>query len=134
MILTAWSFAGVVGGLVFTAVYNEQKTLLAASMGAQKALLYVYNVNFQWILAFAILGFFLCVVIPTRLRDRMLPKVDGEWFRFRFIDNRLIRVVRGRFVVVPEQQVQKEWGGYVSTVLSSPAASVSVSPVIVVQQ
>jgi MFS family permease len=112
MILTSWSFAGVVGGLVFTAVYNQQKTLLTETMGKETALLYMYNINFQWILAFVILGFVICCFIPANIIDRKLPKVDGEWFRFRFINNRVVRVIGGRPVMISREQEMNEWNAY----------------------
>ena len=114
VILTAWSFAGVVGGLVFTAVYNQQKELLTASMGKSQALLYVYDVDLHWILAFVILGFFICILIPANIRDRKLPRVSGEWLRFRFLNNRMVRVVNTKFIMLSKEQEDEEWNAFIN--------------------
>ncbi|KAI8852902.1 major facilitator superfamily domain-containing protein [Chytridium lagenaria] len=69
VILTAWSIAGVCGGLTFT---------------SRK--FHVYDINFKWILVFVVVGFFLACLVPTHLRERRLPLVEGEkarWMRFR---------------------------------------------------
>ena len=123
MILTAWAFAGVAGGLTFNAVYTSQKAYLTSTMGAEKALLYVYNVDFRWILAFVILGFFLCIFIPANIKDRKLPRCEGEWVRFRFVNNRLVRVINGKPIMLTKQEEKAEWMAYLETLRKQEMAN-----------
>lgn len=107
MILTAWSIAGVAGGLVFTAVYNQQKNELIPEMGSKKAMLYLYNINFEWILAFVIFGMFLALMIPTNFKDRKLPSIPNECCRFRCF-NKLIRCI-----TLSNKDLEVEWKNHI---------------------
>lgn len=80
VILTAWSIAGVGGGLVFTAIYNYQITNCNWTTGDA----YPYIVNSYWILSFVIAGLLSALMVRTNIKDRMLPPTDGQWFRFRW--------------------------------------------------
>lgn len=80
VILTAWSIAGVGGGLTFTAIYNDQISHHNWSTGDA----YPYIINSYWILCFVVAGLLSALSVRTNIKDRMLPPVDGQWFRFRF--------------------------------------------------
>ncbi|KAF9330135.1 hypothetical protein BG006_006875 [Podila minutissima] len=85
IILTAWSLAGVGGGLMFTEIYNH---FLANGHTPKDP--FVYSVNIHWILGVACVGFVFLLFVGTKIRDRLL-KAKGEWFRVRLFD-RLMRV------------------------------------------
>ncbi|KAF9293773.1 hypothetical protein BGZ88_004913 [Linnemannia elongata] len=107
IILTAWSLAGVGGGLLFTEVYNH---LLATGYTVKDPM--VYSVNLHWILAVACVGFFFFLFVGTNVRDRLLPKAKGEFARMRFF-GRLVRM--GSFGVrfVSKADEDAEWEAYV---------------------
>ncbi|KAJ3050682.1 hypothetical protein HK097_008323 [Rhizophlyctis rosea] len=120
VILTAWSIGGVCGGLVFSKVYSNTLAYLTsrkAELG-DDYLLTVYTIDFRWILAFTILGFCIALFIPTNLRDRRLPKTEGERFRFRAPNGRLVKVVNGNFVMVTQEEEDQEWEKYTQKVLA----------------
>ncbi|KNC98746.1 uncharacterized protein SPPG_05726 [Spizellomyces punctatus DAOM BR117] len=107
VILTAWAMAGVAGGLVFNAVYKSEVARLAPD------LLHAYDLNFHWILAFTSFGLLVSFFIPTNLRDRRLPKLEGERIRFRFVNGRLVRVFKGFKVrMYSRAEEDAEWDGY----------------------
>lgn len=114
-ILTAWAIAGVAGGMTFTTVYNNQKTALTLEMGAKKALLHVYDVDFQWILAFVVFGFFLAVLIPDNIRDRKLPKLRGECCRLRLFTRML------RCIIYSKSDEEAEWDIYLKGFQKPPS-------------
>ncbi|KAI8810406.1 major facilitator superfamily domain-containing protein [Cladochytrium replicatum] len=84
MILTAWSLAGVVGGLVFNAIVKSETARVTTSAD-------IYDINLVWVLVIVCVGFFITALIPVNLRERRLPCHQGEFFRF---------VVRGRLARV----------------------------------
>ncbi|KAF9304270.1 hypothetical protein BGZ74_001965 [Mortierella antarctica] len=107
IILTAWSLTGVGGGLMFTEIYNH---LLANGHTTKDP--FVYSVNLRWILGVACVGFVFLLFVWTNIRDRLLPKTKGEWFRVRLFD-RLMRV--GSFGVHALSQAEEdaEWESFV---------------------
>ncbi|KAJ3030172.1 hypothetical protein HDV00_009084 [Rhizophlyctis rosea] len=109
VILTAWAIGGVCGGLVFSAVYTAEKERLTA---AGAGLLSVYTLDFRWILAFTTLGFLIAIFIPTNLRDRKLPKSEGERLRFRAPNGRLIKMINGKFVTISKEEEDADWEKY----------------------
>ncbi|KAG0019758.1 hypothetical protein BGZ81_009614 [Podila clonocystis] len=114
IILTAWAIAGVGGGLLFTKIFND---LLASGRYTVKDV-YIYAINFYWILAIASIGFFIIGFVKTTIRDRLMPKRDGEWSRLRFFG----RVIRfGSFGVefVSKDKEEAEWSAFVNS-RSSP--------------
>ncbi|TPX55243.1 hypothetical protein SpCBS45565_g08514 [Spizellomyces sp. 'palustris'] len=113
VILTAWALAGVVGGLVFNAVYKNEIARLAPD------LLRVYDLNFHWILAFTSFGLLVSFFIPTNLRDRRLPKLEGERMRFRFVNGRLVRVFKGfKMHMYSRAEEDAEWDSYLKGLAS----------------
>ncbi|KAJ3100241.1 hypothetical protein HDU96_010411 [Phlyctochytrium bullatum] len=116
VILTAWAIGGVCGGLTFTAVYNSELSKAKAAAVVDTRYPNVYDVNFRWILAMVIVAFFLSLLIPTNLRDRRLPLVEGEksrLLRFRFGSRgKMWRFVNGRFVSVSREEEEREWNAY----------------------
>ena len=120
LILTSWAIAGVSGGLIFSAVYK--RTLSSVFTEATKvwspadAKYSVYDTNFYWILVIVCISFVFACLVPANLRDRRLPKVPGERFRFRF-GRRLVRCIGFKFVVVSKEQEDQEWTAYLSTVM-----------------
>ncbi|KAG0379488.1 hypothetical protein BGX24_000228 [Mortierella sp. AD032] len=107
IILTAWSLAGVGGGLLFTGIYNH---LLQSGYTIRDA--FVYSANLHWILAVACFGFLFLLFVGTGIPDRLLPKVNGEVVRLR-VFGRLMRV--GKFGVkwLSKEQEEVEWTGFV---------------------
>ncbi|KAG0196134.1 hypothetical protein BGX28_010532 [Mortierella sp. GBA30] len=109
IILTAWSIAGVAGGLIFTAIYNSE---IANGYTAQSA--WPYGINLYWILGIASLGFVFVMFIRTSIRDRLLPAVPGEFTRVRFF-GRLIRVGSFGVKTVSKEQEDAEWSTYANS-------------------
>lgn len=110
LILTAWSIGGVGGGLIFTAIYNKQ-----ISNGWTTDDAYPYIVNTYWILAFIVAGLLSAVIVRTTLKDRKLPAVQGEWFRFR-IFSKVVRIKRitscPEVEILNTKQFEEEWEEY----------------------
>lgn len=79
--MTAWSLAAIVGGFIFTAVYNYE----AARVGNLTDP-YPYIVNSYWILSFVLIGVLATSFVRTDLKDRLLPPVEGQWFRRRIFN------------------------------------------------
>ncbi|KAF9556804.1 hypothetical protein EC968_007934 [Mortierella alpina] len=121
IILTAWSIAGVGGGLLFTGVYNN---LIAT--GYTAASVWVYAKNLYWILAVACLGFFLVLFVRTSIRDRLLPAAPGEFTRIRFF-GRLIRIGSSGVKVLTKEEEDAEWSAYVNS-RASPDTLQEVEP------
>ncbi|TPX43415.1 hypothetical protein SeMB42_g04736 [Synchytrium endobioticum] len=110
-ILTAWSFAGVVGGLVFTAVYNANlvkipnSTLIDASS---------YDVDFYWVSAVVILAWLVTVfLLRTDPVARFLPYRKGEWLRSRLF-GRLFLLGSFGFKAVSKEDEAAWWAEWVS--------------------
>lgn len=124
LILTAWSIGGVAGGLIFTAVYNNQ--LLSHGWTREDA--YPYIVNSYWILVFVIAGLFSAIFVRTTIKDRKLPPAKGEWFRLRVFNN-VIRVKRissfPEVEVLSSEQYDEEWDTYLQSLMRSHAFIVS---------
>lgn len=117
LILTAWSIGGVVGGLTFTAIYN---LLLTHGWTTEDA--YPYIMNSYWILAFIIAGLLAAIFVRTTLKDRQLPPVKGEWFKFR-IFSKVIRIKRVSGLpeteILSSDQYDEEWEKYLQSLISS---------------
>lgn len=113
LILTAWSIGGVGGGLIFTAIYNKQ-----ISSGWTNEDAYPYVVNTYWILAFIIVGLLSALFVRTTLKDRKLPAVKGEWFRFR-IFSKVVRIKRitscPEMEILNGKQFDEEWEKFVQS-------------------
>lgn len=124
LILTAWSIGGVAGGLIFTAVYNNQ----ILSHGWTREDAYPYIVNSYWILVFVIAGLLSAIFVRTTMKDRKLPPVIGEWFKFRIFSN-VIRVKRTssfpQVEVLSSKQYDEEWDTYLQSLIRSNAFIVS---------
>lgn len=79
IIITAWSIAGTGGGLLFTAIYNR----LITSYGYTTGDAYPFIFNSYWILVLVVVGLLCTLLIRTDQKYRLLPPVDGQWYRFR---------------------------------------------------
>lgn len=92
---------------MFTEIYNH---LLANGYTTKDP--FVYSVNLRWILGVACVGFVFLLFVGTNIRDRLLPRTKGEWFRIRVFD-RLTRVAL--FGVRPLSQAEEdaEWESFV---------------------
>ncbi|KAJ3111865.1 hypothetical protein HK098_008304 [Nowakowskiella sp. JEL0407] len=114
VILTSWSLTGVAGALIFNSVLTAENARLQTSTPEGKPnLVYIYDINMRWVLCVICVSFLVCLFIPVNLRDRRLPKVDGEMFRFRFVTGRMIRVMKGfKFVTVSKEEEDNEWDRY----------------------
>lgn len=121
LILTAWSIGGVVGGLIFTAVYNN----LIQSHGWTIEDAYPYIVNSYWILAFIIAGLLSAIFVRTTLKDRKLPPVEGEWFKFRIFGS-VIRIkkvsVLPEIEVLDSERYDDEWEKYLQSLTTKQSA------------
>ncbi|KAL7750295.1 hypothetical protein RI367_004468 [Sorochytrium milnesiophthora] len=97
IILTAWAIGAIGGGLLFTLLNNTVKPKL-----------YMYQVNFNWLLAMAALGLLITPFVRTKPVDRLLPPIPGEWTSFR-AGPRLVRI--GKFGVksFTDAQLLQEW-------------------------
>jgi MFS family permease len=113
IILTAWSIAGVGGGLLFTAIYNN---LLANGYTINDS--WIYSKNLYWILGVASIGFIFIMFVRTNIRDRLLPKADGEFTRTRFF-GKFIRIGSFGVKVLSKEQEDREWAEYVESVSQS---------------
>ncbi|KAG0295340.1 hypothetical protein BGZ98_001434 [Dissophora globulifera] len=107
IILTAWSLAGVGGGLLFTEIYNH---LLANGHTIKDP--YVYSANLHWILAVACVGFLFLLFVGTNVHDRLLPKEKGEWARIRLF-GRLCKIGSFGFRYMTSETEDSEWEAYV---------------------
>ncbi|KAL7747422.1 hypothetical protein RI367_007176 [Sorochytrium milnesiophthora] len=112
LILTAWSFPAIGGGLLFTYLLNTLPATFAGS--PDYALQQTYRVNYNWFLVIASLGWLATPFIRTRPIDRLLPNQPGEWARLR-VANRLVRI--GSFGVrsYSDAQLMEEWRDHIST-------------------
>ncbi|KAF9348874.1 hypothetical protein BGX26_012753 [Mortierella sp. AD094] len=106
IILTAWSLAGVGGGLLFTGIYNN---LLADGHTVKDP--WVYTANLRWILGVACVGFVFLLFVGTHIHDRLLPKDKGEFARIR-IFGRLVRMGTFGFRVMSKETEESEWQAY----------------------
>ncbi|KAG0001445.1 hypothetical protein BGZ79_004635 [Entomortierella chlamydospora] len=78
IILTAWSLAGIGGGLLFTGIYTS---LLNDG----------HTANWRRILGVACVGFVSLLFVGTNIQDRLLPRDKGEIARIR-VFGRLVRM------------------------------------------
>lgn len=113
LILTAWSIAGVGGGLTFTAIYNQQ---IALGWTIEDA--YPYIINSHWMLVFIVAGLISGIFVRTTLKDRLLPPVDGQWFRFR-IFGKIVRIKKVTLCpeveILSSKEYDDEWEKYLQT-------------------
>ncbi|GJJ76536.1 MFS transporter, OFA family, oxalate/formate antiporter [Entomortierella parvispora] len=110
IILTAWSIAGIAGGLLFTALYNN----LINNEGYTAKDYWIYGINLRWLVGIAAFGLLVVLFVRTTIRDRLLPSVPGEFTRIRFF-GRLIRIGTFGVKFVSKQQEQDEWDRYVDS-------------------
>ncbi|KAF8931137.1 oxalate/formate antiporter [Dissophora ornata] len=108
IILTAWSLAGVGGGLLFTGIYNH---LLETGHTTKDP--WVYAANLQWILAVTCVGFVFLLFIGTNVHDRLLPKERGEWARIRLF-GRLMKIGSFGFRWMTKETEESEWEAYMN--------------------
>lgn len=115
LILTAWSIGGVVGGLLFTTIYNN---LISHGWTTEDA--YPYIINSYWILAFILVGLLSAIFVRTTLKDRKLPPVEGEWFKFRIL-SKVIRIKKVSIIpqveVLSSKQYDDEWEKYLKSLI-----------------
>ncbi|KAJ1923517.1 hypothetical protein IWQ60_005842 [Tieghemiomyces parasiticus] len=111
IILTAWSIAGVGGGLIFTGVFDALR-----HRGTSNHDYHLYSTNFWWILSIAIVALIVTLFVRTSLRDRYLPRVPGQIFRIRAF-GQLVRATREReglkLSFVSRQQEDEEWNQFI---------------------
>ncbi|KAJ6637195.1 putative MFS-type transporter YhjX [Pseudolycoriella hygida] len=86
LILTAWSFAAIVGGFVFTTVYNY----LVATGSGELSDPHPYIINSYWILGFVTIGVIATSLVKSDLKDRLLPPFAGQWLRYRLFRNVIV--------------------------------------------
>lgn len=101
-------------------------------VSANKCLIFRYNLNFRWILGPVLLSWILALLIPSSLRDRKLPHLEGEKFRFRLLSGRLVRLVNGKPQIVSAKQEDAEWQNYLSNLEESNLVPPPSSPKIII--
>ncbi|KAJ3407899.1 hypothetical protein HDV05_005235 [Chytridiales sp. JEL 0842] len=121
IILTAWSLAGVAGGILFTSLYstNLKATYNAATKiwTPPSAVYHVYDTNFRWILAVTILGFLVSLMVPADLKLRRLPRTEGEVLRMRAFGS-IFKYVKGKGIVkVTKEEEAREWDNYLKSLV-----------------
>ncbi|KAF9204958.1 hypothetical protein BGZ59_000767 [Podila verticillata] len=112
ILLTAWSIAGVGGGILFTLIYNH----LIHSHGYSPSSPEVYNTNFYWLCACAAIGFVVLLFVRSTVRDRLLPRVGGEVTRLR-VFGRILRfektgAFRFKLKYLRQEEEEKEWASF----------------------
>ncbi|KAG0048523.1 hypothetical protein BGZ83_006540 [Gryganskiella cystojenkinii] len=122
IILTAWSIAGIAGGLLFTALYNNLLT-----SGYTPKDVWVYEINLRWLVAIAAFGLFVVLFVRTTIRDRLMPAVPGEFTRIRFFGH-LIRVGSFGVKFVSKEEEQRDWDQYVDSRAASTLQEVRATP------
>ncbi|KAF9134015.1 hypothetical protein BGW39_008359 [Mortierella sp. 14UC] len=122
IILTAWSLAGVGGGLLFTEVYNH---LLANGFTVKDPT--VYSSNLYWVLGVACVGFLFLLFVGTHIHDRLLPKAKGEFARLR-IFGRLARIGTFGVRVLTKADEDAEWEAYVDKRRAEDLATAPAAP------
>lgn len=112
ILLTAWSIAGVGGGILFTLIYNHLIRNRGYSPGSPE----VYNTNFYWLCACAATGFVVLLFVRSTVKDRLLPRVGGEVTRMR-VFGRILRfektgTFRFKFNYLKPEEEEKEWTSF----------------------
>ncbi|KAG0317932.1 hypothetical protein BGZ97_004647 [Linnemannia gamsii] len=112
ILLTAWSIAGVGGGILFTLIYNH----LIRNRGYTPGSPEVYNTNFYWLCACAATGFVVLLFVRSTVKDRLLPRVGGEVTRMR-VFGRILRfektgTFRFKFNYLKPEEEEKEWTSF----------------------
>ncbi|KAK3813378.1 MAG: oxalate/formate antiporter [Benniella sp.] len=107
IILTAWSLAGVGGGLPFTGIYNH---LLETGHTTKDP--WVYSVNLHWILGVACVRFLFLLFVGTHVHDRLLPKEKGEIARIRLF-GRLLKIGTFGLRWMTKETEESEWAAFV---------------------
>ncbi|XP_037030526.1 uncharacterized MFS-type transporter YhjX-like [Bradysia coprophila] len=98
LVLTAWSFAAIFGGFIFTTVYDYQ---VATGSGNPSDPI-PYIINSYWILGCVTFGVLATSLVRPELKDRLLPSFEGQWFRRRFFNT--VFVVK-RVRTLPEIEI-----------------------------
>jgi len=108
IVLTAWSIAGVGGGLVYTAIYTN---LVPTHYSLSDS--WPYEINFIWLVCITVVGFFVTWFIRTTDRDRLFPPSPHQLFRIRFM-GRILRVNKSgsMFEYLSKQEEEAEWQRY----------------------
>eukprot|EP01133_Synstelium_polycarpum_P003607 gene3607-4132_t len=109
VILTAWSLAGVGGGLVFTAVFNHYK-----HNGHTVHDPILYTTNFRWVLVIVLLGWSMLWILRTTARDRLFPAAPGQILRIN-VFGRMIRLTTKHGVeILSKEQENAEWKAFLT--------------------
>lgn len=74
VILTAWSIAGIAGGLTFTTIYDHQISYYHWTTGDA----YPYIINSYWILFFVVAGLSSALLVRTNIKERIRLKLSGK--------------------------------------------------------
>jgi len=74
VLLTAWSLAGIVGGIVFTTVFK------ATSQDRDTSDPFPYNVNVWWMLGIVVIGWSALLFVKPTQRDRRVYAMLGRCF------------------------------------------------------
>ncbi|KAG4071288.1 hypothetical protein HA402_003992 [Bradysia odoriphaga] len=114
IMIISWSIAGTGGGLIFTAIYNH----LITESGYTTGDAYPYIFNTYWILSLVVVGLLCTALIRTHQKYRILPPVDGQWYRFRLFKR---VVIVKRVLSCPEIEIlsldeyDQMWTNYVKS-------------------
>ncbi|KYQ91196.1 hypothetical protein DLAC_08115 [Tieghemostelium lacteum] len=108
VILTAWSISGVVGGILFTEVYDH----LVKSKGVHDP--EVYNVNIYWIIPVVLISWVLLWFVRVSPLDRQYPPIEGQIFRIS-IFSRMLRLSKSKGLEFLSKSKQiEEWNTFIS--------------------
>eukprot|EP01133_Synstelium_polycarpum_P003608 gene3608-4133_t len=107
VILTAWSLAGVGGGLMFTSIFNHYK-----HSGHTVHDPILYTVNFRWLLVITMLGWCVLWFLRTTARDRLFPAAPGQILRIN-VFGRMIRLTTKHGIeILSKEQENAEWRAF----------------------
>eukprot|EP01133_Synstelium_polycarpum_P004227 gene4227-4929_t len=105
--LTAWSLAGVGGGLLFTGVFNHE-----ISNGHTVHDAIVYNTNYYWVLALLVLSWISLWFLKVTPRERLHPRIKGQILRI-YVFGYLIRLSTTKGLELLSRYKQDlEWNAY----------------------
>ncbi|KXS20258.1 MFS general substrate transporter [Gonapodya prolifera JEL478] len=108
VILCTWSIGGCIG-VVYNNILNQEVQLYSRISPK------IYNANLRWILPVICVGFVVTLFIRTNIRDRIMPRSEGEFGRMRIsgffskIFGTLVLLTTRGIRVVSQSQEDKAW-------------------------
>ncbi|EGC38061.1 hypothetical protein DICPUDRAFT_46034 [Dictyostelium purpureum] len=111
LMMSAWSIAGVGGGIVFTIIYNN----LLNHHGYTYKDSFPYVVNYYWIVSFLCIGWILIWFVRTTEQEVYLPPVNGQIVKFYIpIYGGCIRISKSNgFELLSKYKYNQEWNDFI---------------------